>query len=163
MSGTLAAMKLLAPLLLFSLAVCSQEPPAPKTPPPRNLRAKGPPKEMGTQAGTLLKEPIRILLRDYLGAMLKERRILAVLAARQMERHIPARYIEEMKALAEAAVDSGAPVLSSFEREERAKDALERAEKALTSGDRDAAEAALNEAFQYDPEHPDIAALRRRL
>jgi serine/threonine-protein kinase len=61
------------------------------------------------------------------------------------------------------AAEGGAPTLSSFEREERAKDALERAEKALSSGDRVAAEAALNEAFQYDPEHPDIAALRRRL
>jgi serine/threonine-protein kinase len=55
------------------------------------------------------------------------------------------------------------PMLSSFEREERAKDALERAEKALSRGDRDAAKAALDEAFRYDPEHPDIAALRRKL
>jgi tRNA A-37 threonylcarbamoyl transferase component Bud32 len=66
-------------------------------------------------------------------------------------------------ALLDAGTEAAAPVLSSFEREERAKDALERAEKALSNGDRAAAEAALNEAFQYDPEHPDIAALRRRL
>ncbi|HEX6243998.1 MAG TPA: protein kinase, partial [Polyangiales bacterium] len=64
---------------------------------------------------------------------------------------------------ADAAAESSLPVLSSFEREERAKDALERAERALSNGDRQAAEAALNEAFQYDPEHPDIAALRRKL
>ena len=57
----------------------------------------------------------------------------------------------------------GEPQLSSFEREERAKDALERAEKALSVGDRDAAKAALDEAEGYDPEHPDIAALRRKL
>jgi serine/threonine protein kinase len=64
----------------------------------------------------------------------------------------------------DAQVDAEAePMLSSFEREERAKDALERAEKALSRGDRDAAKAALDEAFRYDPEHPDIAALRRKL
>jgi hypothetical protein len=64
----------------------------------------------------------------------------------------------------DAQVDATAePLLSSFEREERAKDALERAEKALAKGDREAAKAALDEAFRYDPEHPDIAALRRRL
>jgi serine/threonine protein kinase len=64
----------------------------------------------------------------------------------------------------DAEIDGAAePLLSSFEREERAKDALERAEKALSKGDRDAAKAALDEAFRYDPEHPDIAALRRKL
>jgi predicted choloylglycine hydrolase len=66
-------------------------------------RVRGTPKEMGTQAGTLLKEKIRILLSDYLGAVLPEDRTLVLLAARQMETHIPARYREEMKALAEAA------------------------------------------------------------
>jgi serine/threonine protein kinase len=60
-----------------------------------------------------------------------------------------------------AAIDPGS--LSAFEREERAKDALERAERALKSGDKGAAKQALDEAFQYDPEHPDIAALRRKL
>jgi serine/threonine protein kinase len=66
--------------------------------------------------------------------------------------------------LADAQVDGAAqPLLSSFEREERAKDALERAEKALSKGDREAAKAALDEAYQLDPEHPDIAALRRKL
>jgi serine/threonine-protein kinase len=53
--------------------------------------------------------------------------------------------------------------LSGFEREERAKDALERAERALEKGDKEAARAALDEAFRYDPEHPDIEALRRKL
>jgi hypothetical protein len=66
--------------------------------------------------------------------------------------------------LDDAQVDAAPePLLSSFEREERAKDALERAEKALSKGDREAAKAALDEAFRYDPEHPDIAALRRKL
>jgi serine/threonine-protein kinase len=69
--------------------------------------------------------------------------------------------------LADAALDDASadtlPQLSSFEREERAKDALERAEKALQAGDRETAKSALDEAFSYDPEHPDIAALRRRL
>jgi hypothetical protein len=63
----------------------------------------------------------------------------------------------------DGGLEAAQPTLSSFEREERAKDALERAERALSNGDRAAAEAALNEAFQYDPEHPDIAALRRKL
>lgn len=67
------------------------------------VRVRGTPKEMGTQAGTLLKEKIRVLLREYLPAVLPEDRSLALLAARQMEAHIPARYREEMKALAEAA------------------------------------------------------------
>ncbi len=63
----------------------------------------------------------------------------------------------------DAAAPEGAPALSSFEREERAKDALDRAQKALEAGDRGAAAAALDEAYQYDPEHPDIAELRRKL
>ncbi|MFT3923446.1 MAG: serine/threonine-protein kinase [Myxococcales bacterium] len=53
--------------------------------------------------------------------------------------------------------------LSSFEREERAKDALDRAERALREGQHEQAKAALDEAFMYDPEHPDIAALRAKL
>ncbi len=67
------------------------------------VRVRGTPKEMGTQAGTLLKEKIRILLSDYLGAVLPGDRSFPLLAARQMEAHIPARYREEMKALADAA------------------------------------------------------------
>jgi Tfp pilus assembly protein PilF len=53
--------------------------------------------------------------------------------------------------------------LSTFEREERAKDALERAQHALSDGDKAAAAAALDEAERYDPEHPDIVELRRKL
>lgn len=53
--------------------------------------------------------------------------------------------------------------LSPFEREERAKDALERARRALSAGDREAADAALQEAARLDPEHPDIPSLRRAL
>jgi serine/threonine-protein kinase len=55
------------------------------------------------------------------------------------------------------------PGLSTFEREERAKDALERAQHALSDGDKAAAAAALDEAERYDPEHPDIVELRRKL
>ncbi len=54
-------------------------------------------------------------------------------------------------------------VLSGFEREERAKDALERAARALELGDKAAARTALEEATRYDPEQPDIEALRRKL
>ncbi|MET0286648.1 MAG: serine/threonine-protein kinase, partial [Polyangiales bacterium] len=68
---------------------------------------------------------------------------------------------------AEADADAGAPVvelgLSTFEREERAKDALERAQRALDNGDRASAAKALDEAERYDPEHPDIVELRRKL
>ena len=67
---------------------------------------------------------------------------------------------------ASAMADSGLPDvqrLSPFEREERAKDALDRAQKAIEAGDKEAARAALDEAFAYDPEHPDIAELRRKL
>jgi serine/threonine-protein kinase len=53
--------------------------------------------------------------------------------------------------------------LSAFEREERAKDALDRAQRALEAGDRATARKALDEAFRFDPEHPDIEALRRKL
>ncbi len=53
--------------------------------------------------------------------------------------------------------------LSGFEREERAKDAIERAQRALEKGDKDAARIALDEAFTYDPESPDIEVLRRKL
>ncbi|MDB4989493.1 MAG: hypothetical protein JWN04_4671 [Myxococcaceae bacterium] len=53
--------------------------------------------------------------------------------------------------------------LSTFEREERAKDALDRAQRAIAAGDRSAAAAALDEAERYDPEQPDIAELRRKL
>jgi serine/threonine protein kinase len=65
--------------------------------------------------------------------------------------------------LADGGALDALPLLSGFEREERAKDALERAERALRAGDRETAKAALDEAFGYDPEHPDIAALRRKL
>jgi serine/threonine-protein kinase len=59
--------------------------------------------------------------------------------------------------------DPALEALSKFEREERAKDALERAERAFDKGDKEGARAALDEAFRYDPEHPDIEPLRRKL
>jgi hypothetical protein len=62
-----------------------------------------------------------------------------------------------------AAAPDDPSKLSAFEREERAKDALERAQRALDAGNKDQAREALDEAFRYDPEHPDIAALRRKL
>ena len=68
-----------------------------------------------------------------------------------------------ISALLDAAAAPQVLNLSPFEREERAKDALDRAEQALRAGQRDQAKAALDEAFLYDPEHPDIAALRSKL
>ncbi|HEX5138227.1 MAG TPA: hypothetical protein VFY93_14720 [Planctomycetota bacterium] len=67
------------------------------------VHVAGTPKEMGEQAGRLLKDRIRALLTDYLGAALPGDRSPVLLAARQMEAHIPARYRDEMKALAAAA------------------------------------------------------------
>jgi serine/threonine-protein kinase len=64
---------------------------------------------------------------------------------------------------ADAAVVRPPNQLSAFEREERAKDALDRAQRALEAGQREQAKAALDEAFLYDPEHPDIPALRQKL
>ena len=105
----------LAVFLLLPAIAFGQDSPAPDLPAEapsgakagapslRIVRVKGTPKEMGTQAGTLLKDQIRILMRDYLGSVLPENRTLVVLAAMQMEAHIPTRYVEEMKALAEAA------------------------------------------------------------
>ncbi|HEX5656368.1 MAG TPA: serine/threonine-protein kinase [Polyangiales bacterium] len=65
----------------------------------------------------------------------------------------------------DAADDTGAPepTLSTFEREERAKDAMERAQRALEAGDKPSAAKAIDEAERYDPEHPDIQELRRKL
>ena len=64
-------------------------------------------------------------------------------------------------------VDAGPPSpaegLSTFEREERAKDALDRAQRALDAHDRASAAAALDEAELYDPEQPDIGELRKKL
>lgn len=75
----------------------------------------------------------------------------------------------ESDAASDAAVDGGDGALaelaqlSAFEREERAKDALDRARRAIERGELEAAGAAIDEAERYDPEHPDVAALRRRL
>ena len=67
-------------------------------------------------------------------------------------------------AVEDASSDASAvELLSTFEREERAKDALDRAQRALDRGDSESARAALDEAERYDPEHPDIADLRRKL
>jgi predicted choloylglycine hydrolase len=101
-------------LLVAALALSArcQDGPAPEPPSAGRLekiegitvvRLHGSPRQMGTQAGALLKEQIQVLLRDYLGAALPEDRTLPLLAARLMEKHIPERYREEMKALAEAA------------------------------------------------------------
>lgn len=93
----------LALLLALAVPTGGQEPAAPEATSLPVVRVKGTPKEMGTQAGTTLKEQIRTLLRDYLGRALPVDKSLALAVARQMETHIPARYVEEMKALAEAA------------------------------------------------------------
>jgi serine/threonine-protein kinase len=72
----------------------------------------------------------------------------------------------DVDAGAEAGVDtdasagSEARVLSPHEREEAAKDALARAREALEAGNLGAANAALDEAAEFDPSNPDVAELR---
>jgi serine/threonine-protein kinase len=53
--------------------------------------------------------------------------------------------------------------LTAFEREEGAKDALERALRALRTGDLKSAASAADEAYRLDPENPDVLALREKL
>jgi len=53
--------------------------------------------------------------------------------------------------------------MDSHEREEAAKDALDRARDAIADGDGGAAREALEEARLYDPENPDIAELEARV
>ncbi|MEC7520443.1 MAG: serine/threonine-protein kinase [Myxococcota bacterium] len=75
--------------------------------------------------------------------------------------------------LAEAVVDSGVEApdsgvidvasMSPFERDEAAKDAVDRARQAIEDGDLDAAEQALRRARLYDPGNDDIPALEEDL
>ncbi len=67
------------------------------------LRVKGGPAEIGRQVGHLLKPQIRFMVERYMAPFLADRREEALIAARRMESHIPAKYVEEMKAVAEAA------------------------------------------------------------
>jgi hypothetical protein len=67
----------------------------------------------------------------------------------------------------DTGVDTGAaaasPAMTPHEREEAAKDALDRAREAIEDGDADAARGALEDARRFDPGNPDIAELTRRL
>jgi serine/threonine-protein kinase len=53
--------------------------------------------------------------------------------------------------------------MTPHEREEAAKDALDRARSLLEDGDAEGARAALGEATRYDPGNPDIGELRRAI
>jgi len=59
--------------------------------------------------------------------------------------------------------DAGPDSLSPHEREEAAKDELERARAALERGDLAEAAAALDRASTFDPSNPDIAELRKQI
>jgi serine/threonine-protein kinase len=67
----------------------------------------------------------------------------------------------------DTGIDTGAPAtppaMTPHEREEAAKDALDRARDAIEDGDADAARTALDDARRFDPGNPDIAELTRRL
>ncbi len=56
--------------------------------------------------------------------------------------------------------DGGAMPMTPHEREEAAKDALDRARRLLRDGDVDGAREALAEASRYDPGNPDIQELQ---
>lgn len=59
--------------------------------------------------------------------------------------------------------DAGIPSMSSFEREEAAKDAVRLARERLAAGDVDGAAAALERARLYDPENGDLPGLEQRI
>ena len=67
------------------------------------LHLAGTPEEMGAQHGTLLRDEIRALVRDYLPKVLRGPREKALAKARALEPQIPERHRREMKAMAEAA------------------------------------------------------------
>ncbi len=60
-------------------------------------------------------------------------------------------------------VDASSSALSPHEREEAAKDELDRAREAIARGDLPAAGAALERASEFDPNNPAIAELEERL
>jgi hypothetical protein len=63
----------------------------------------------------------------------------------------------------DTAADAGPDSLSPHEREEAAKDELERARAALERGDLAEASAALDRASAFDSDLPDIAELRQQI
>lgn len=67
------------------------------------LHVAGTPEEMGTQHGTLLRDQVRALVKDYLPKVLRGKREDALARARLLEQRIPERHRREMKAMAEAA------------------------------------------------------------
>lgn len=67
------------------------------------LHLEGTPEEMGTQHGTLLREAVGALVKDYLPGILRGSREDALAKARVLEKRIPERFLREMRALAAAA------------------------------------------------------------
>jgi hypothetical protein len=67
------------------------------------LHLAGTPEEMGEQHGTLLRDPIRALVKDYLPKVLRGDRESALARARVLEKRIPDRHLREMRAIAKAA------------------------------------------------------------
>jgi serine/threonine-protein kinase len=65
--------------------------------------------------------------------------------------------------VADTETDAGPDSLSPHEREETAKDELERARAALEHGELAEAAAALDRASAFDPSNPDIAELRTQI
>jgi isopenicillin-N N-acyltransferase-like protein len=67
------------------------------------LHVEGTPEEMGAQHGTLLRDQVRALVKDYLPKVLRGKREDALARAKVLEKQIPDRHLREMRAMAEAA------------------------------------------------------------
>jgi len=67
------------------------------------LHVAGTPEEMGTQHGTLLRDQVQVLVKDYLPKVLRGKREDALARAHLLEKQIPERHRREMKAMAAAA------------------------------------------------------------
>jgi len=83
------------------------QPAASSARPVQAVHVYGTPAEMGEQQGRLFKSEVQFLLREYLDKFINLAGIpirdSLLESARQMERHMPPEYIEEMRALAQAA------------------------------------------------------------
>lgn len=72
------------------------------------LTLAGTNRQMGRQAGILVKDLLHVLIRDFLHFLFRDeaRRRIALEKARSLEKHIPEQYLEELRGISET---SGAP------------------------------------------------------
>jgi predicted choloylglycine hydrolase len=72
------------------------------------LMLKGASRQMGRQAGILIREQLHVLVRDFLNFIFRNpaRKRAALAHAHSLEKHIPAQYLEELRGTSET---SGVP------------------------------------------------------